>query len=87
MAHTTTMDSIARSRPTIRITAETIDLENPESSITLPKIAPSMNTGKYSLTKPTILSIKMPLNMGRTYDGSVNSTASNAATGANMITL
>jgi hypothetical protein len=28
------------------ITDETIALENPDSSITLPKIAPSMNTGK-----------------------------------------
>ena len=28
-----------------------------------------------------------PMNIGRTCDGSVNSTASSAATGANMMTL
>ena len=41
-----TIDSIARFAPTILITAETIDFAKPDSSITLPKIAPSMNTGK-----------------------------------------
>ena len=69
------------------MTEETIDLEKPESSITLPKMAPSMNTGKYSLMKPTILSRNTPLNIGSTCDGSVSSTASSAATGANMMTL
>ena len=57
---------MARSRPTTLITEVTIALENPDNSITLPKIAPSMNTGKYSLTKPTIFSMKMPLNIGST---------------------
>jgi len=44
--HTSTIDNIARSRPTSLITADTIDFEKPEISITLPKIAPSMKTGK-----------------------------------------
>ena len=40
---------MARSRPTSPITAETMDLEKPDSSMTLPKTAPSRNTGKYEL--------------------------------------
>ena len=42
----TTIDSIVRSLPTSLITADTMDFEKPESSITLPNTAPSMNTGK-----------------------------------------
>lgn len=46
-----------------------------------------MNTGKYSLTKPTIFSMKMPEKTGATAAGSVSSTAPSAAIGANRITL
>jgi hypothetical protein len=46
IAQTSTIDSIARFAPTSRITDETIDLEKPDNSITLPNTAPSMNTGK-----------------------------------------
>jgi hypothetical protein len=46
--------------------AATIALEKPDNSITLPKIAPSRNTGKYSLRKPTILSMNRPVNIGAT---------------------
>ena len=46
-----------------------------------------MNTGKYSLTKPTIFSMKMPVNTGATAAGSVSSTAPRAAMGANRMTL
>ena len=86
-AHTSTIDSIARPAPTSLMTDETIAFENPESSMTLPKIAPSRNTGKYSFTKPTILSMNRPVNIGATRLGSVNSTAPSAATGANRMTL
>src|SRR6266404_5274069 len=41
------MDNTARSRPSTPMTAATIDLEKPESSMTLPKTAPSIKTGKY----------------------------------------
>ena len=67
--------------------AATIDLEKPDSSISLPNTAPSRNTGKYSLRKPTILSMNRPVNIGATSAGSVSSTAPSAATGANRITL
>ena len=86
-AHTTTIDSIARSRPISLMTEATIDFEKPDSSITLPKTAPSRNTGKYDFTNPTILSMNRPVNIGATADGSVSSTASSAHTGANRITL
>ena len=69
------------------MTAETMDFENPDSSITLPNTAPSRNTGKYSFTKPTILSMNTPVKTGGTAAGSVKSTASIAAIGANRITL
>ena len=81
------MASIARCVPTRRMVAATIDLENPDSSITLPNSAPSRNTGKYSLRKPTSLSMNKPVNIGATSCGSVSSTAPSAATGANRITL
>ena len=81
------MDKMARSRPTMLMMAETMDLENPDSSITLPKMAPSRKTGKYSLTKPTILSMNRPVNIGATSVGSVSSTAPSAATGAKRMTL
>src|SRR5438105_9078192 len=42
-AHTSTMESIARSRPTSLITDDTIDFENPDSSLTLPKLSPTIN--------------------------------------------
>ncbi len=48
---------------------------NPESSMSLPKIAPSRKTGKYSFTKPAVLSMKRPVKIGATADGSVNKTA------------
>ena len=64
-----------------------MDLEKPETSISLPNTAPSTNTGKYSLRKPTILSMNRPVNIGCTRLGSVSSTAPSAATGANRITL
>src|SRR6185312_12168560 len=44
--------------------AATMDRENPDSSISLPNSAPSMNTGKYSLRKPTILSMNRPVKIG-----------------------
>ena len=78
---------MARSRPTILMTAETIDFEKPDSSITFPNTAPSRKTGKYDFTNPTIFSIKMPVNTGGTAAGSVSSTASIAATGAKRMTL
>ena len=40
------MESMERSGPRAFITLATMDLENPESSITLPKTAPNRNTGK-----------------------------------------
>jgi hypothetical protein len=40
------MERIARSCPTILITAAAMDCENPDSSISLPNTAPSRNTGK-----------------------------------------
>ena len=40
------MDRIARFSPTNLITDVTIALANPDISMVLPKIAPSMNTGK-----------------------------------------
>ncbi|MNM41743.1 hypothetical protein D3C81_525670 [compost metagenome] len=64
-----------------------MDCEKPDSSISLPNTAPSKKTGKYSLMKPTIFSMKMPLKTAGTADGSVSSTAPSAATGANRITL
>lgn len=64
-----------------------MDCEKPDISISLPNTAPSRKTGKYSLIKPTIFSMKMPLNTGATADASVSSTAPRAATGANRITL
>ena len=69
------------------MTEATIDFENPDSSMTLPNTAPSRNTGKYSFTNPTILSMKTPVNIAGTAAGSVNSTASKAHTGANRMTL
>ena len=81
------MEVTARSRPTSLMTAETIDLEKPDSSITLPNTAPSRKTGKYSFTKPTILSMNRPVKIGGTADGSVSSTAPSAATGAKRMTL
>ena len=65
----------------------TIALEKPDISISLPNTAPSMNTGKYSLRKPTIRSMNRPVNIGATSAGSVSSTAPSAASGANRITL
>ncbi len=65
----------------------TMEREKPESSITLPNTAPSMNTGKYSLRKPTILSMNRPVNIGATRPGSISKTAPSAATGANRMTL
>ena len=67
--------------------AATIDLEKPEISISLPNTAPSRNTGKYSLRKPTIFSMNRPVNIGATNEASVSSTAPSAATGANRMTL
>lgn len=87
MAQTMTIARIERSLPIKLIAALTIALENPDSSITLPKIAPSTKTGKYSFTKSTILGIKTPENTGATSLGSVIRTANNAAIGANKITL
>jgi hypothetical protein len=55
--------------------------------MTLPNTAPSRNTGKYDLTKPTIFSMKMLENIGATMAGSSSKTAPSAATGANRITL
>ena len=78
---------MARSRPIKRMTAATMDLEKPESSITLPKTAPSRKTGKKFLTKPTILSMNKPVNMGATRPGSMQSTAPSAAMGAKRMTL
>ena len=43
--------------------------EKPDSSISLPNTAPSMNTGKYSFRKPTILSMNRPVNIGATSPG------------------
>jgi hypothetical protein len=40
------MESMERSRPTILITARTIERAKPDSSITLPNTAPSRNTGR-----------------------------------------
>ncbi len=81
------MERIALLRPTTPMVAATMDLENPDSSISLPNTAPSMNTGKYSLRKPTILSMNRPVNIGATSAGSTSSTAPSAAIGANRITL
>ena len=69
------------------MTAATIDVENPDSSMTLPKTAPSRKTGKYSFTKTTIFSMKRPVKIAGTVAGSVSRTASMAAIGANNITL
>ena len=69
------------------MTAETMDFEKPDNSITLPNTAPSRNTGKYSFKNPTIFSIKTPVKIGGTAAGSVKSTASMAAMGANRMTL
>ena len=84
---TSAIDSIERCGPNRRIAAATIDLEKPETSISLPNTAPSRNTGKYSVRKPTILSMNRPVNIGATSAGSVSSTAPSAAIGANRITL
>jgi hypothetical protein len=81
------MESMARSLPIILITDATIDFEKPDISITFPKTAPSKKTGKKFLTKPTILSMKRPVNMGATRLGSMKSTAPMAAMGANRMTL
>ena len=66
--------SRARARPG-RWPPRRSTLEKPDSSISLPNTAPSMNTGKYSLRKPTILSMNTPVKIGATSDGSVSSTA------------
>ncbi|MNE87394.1 hypothetical protein D3C80_1845930 [compost metagenome] len=67
--------------------AATIEREKPDSSISLPNTAPSRNTGKYSLIKPTIFSMNTPVKAGATAEGSVSSTAPRAAMGAKRITL
>ena len=87
MLLTSTMASTACRGPTSRMVAATIDFENPDNSMTLPNTAPSRNTGKYSFTNTTILSMKRPLYTGSTADGSVSSTASSAAIGAKIMTL
>ncbi len=86
-AQTSTIDSIARLAPTSLMVALTMDLEKPDTSISLPNTAPSTKTGKYNFRKPTILSMNKPVNIGCTSVGSVSSTAPSAATGANRITL
>ena len=73
--------------PSKRIAAATMERENPDSSISLPNTAPSRNTGKYSLMKPTIFSMNTPVKAGATADGSVSRTAPRAAMGAKRITL
>ncbi len=73
--------------PSRRIAAATMEREKPDISISLPNTAPSRNTGKYSLMKPTIFSMKMPVKAGATADGSVSSTAPMAAMGAKRMTL
>jgi len=69
------------------MTEATMAFEKPESSITLPKTAPNRKTGKKFLTKPTILSMNKPVNIGATRLGSTNSTAPRAAIGAKRMTL
>ncbi|MNT67808.1 hypothetical protein D3C72_2059790 [compost metagenome] len=64
-----------------------MEREKPDSSISLPNTAPSRNTGKYSLMKPTIFSMNTPVKAGATADGSVSRTAPRAAIGAKRITL
>jgi hypothetical protein len=86
-AQTSTIERIARLRPTRPMVADTIALEKPDSSISLPNSAPSMNTGKYSRRKPTIFSMNRPVKIGATSEGSVSSTAPSAASGANRMTL
>ena len=81
------MESTARRAPTRSMTAVTMEREKPESSMTLPNTAPSRNTGRYSFTKPTSLSMNSPEKTGSTAEGSVSSTAPRAATGANRMTL
>jgi hypothetical protein len=73
--------------PAKRMTTETSDCAKPESSMTLPKTAPSKNTGKYNLTKYTAFSMYRPVKMVGTLDGCVNRTGIIAASGANRITL
>ena len=46
MAHARTTASSARLAPTFAAIVSAITLADPESSISLPKIAPSMNNGK-----------------------------------------
>jgi hypothetical protein len=81
------IDSIARCRPTSRMTPSTMDREKPDISMTLPNTAPRRNTGKYDWRNSTIRSRNTLLYIGSTSDGLVSSTASNAATGANRMTL
>ncbi|MNJ63327.1 hypothetical protein D3C77_592210 [compost metagenome] len=81
------MARMARSAPIMRSTACTMARENPDSSISLPNTAPNRNTGKYSLAKPAMRSMKMPENTGASADGSVNNTAPMAAMGAHKMTL
>ncbi|MCY1179140.1 hypothetical protein D9M73_195220 [compost metagenome] len=64
-----------------------MEREKPDNSINLPNTAPSRNTGKYNLMKPTIFSMNTPVKAGATAEGSVNRTAPRAAMGANRITL
>ena len=61
--------------PTRPMTAATIDLEKPESSITLPNTAPSRNTGKYSFDEADHLVHEQAGEDGGTAPGSVSRTA------------
>ena len=74
-------------RPASAMAAFTVARAKPEISMSLPNSAPSMKTGKYSFTNCAILSMNTPAYTGATSAGSVSSTASNAATGANRMTL
>lgn len=59
IAPISTIASIALFAPTSLTIVFAIDAASPDISTTFPKIAPSKNTGKYSLIKPAIFSIKI----------------------------
>lgn len=86
IAPISTIASIALFAPTSLTIVFAIDAASPDISTTFPKIAPSKNTGKYSLIKPAIFSIKIDEKKGSTWLGSVSSTANNAQIGANKMT-
>lgn len=59
MAPINTIASVARFAPTSLTIVFAMEAAKPDISTTFPKMAPSRNTGKYSLINPAIFSINM----------------------------